>query len=122
MDIGLKLRGDKMDILTEATFGYTTRDTILAVILLGLGLVISVFGLASGLLATNRGRQSYKKWSGWTAPIIFFSLTVSLFVLASQFEEQQGYKAIIDDYNEVFENGYEIIGNEGRIYYLIESE
>ena len=115
MDIGLKLRGDKMEILTEATFGYTTIDAILLLITFILGMVSIIFVIESLY-------QVYKKESGLTPPILFSALAVIFLFSASQFEEQKGYKAIVDDYNEVFENGYEIIGNEGRIYHLVESE
>lgn len=105
-----------MEILSQTTSWF---EYIFAIVALG-GFSLLLIVVFIGFLLT-----SYKHPSDVTAGIGIF-IAIIAFAGLTVMGVNQGpdvtYKATITDFNEVYTQGYEIIGKDGKIYTLRESE
>lgn len=102
-----------MEILAEVETGLPTMSLVLGII----GIILCSIFITSALffvhdMATKNG------WDigGIVLSLLLISTGSVIFYFAANVEMKQGYEVIIHDYNEVYEQGYEIIDKRGEIY------
>ena len=110
-----------MEIIAESTLWF---EYIFVLFTTGMLVIICVLGFIGGL-ATIFDRTFYKNFSDYmltAAALLLTALFSAIFYGGIKAGPTVQYKAIITDFNEVYNNGYEIIDREGNIYILQESE
>jgi hypothetical protein len=110
-----------VEIVAESTLWF---EYIFVLSIIGICFIISVLGFIIGL-ATIFDRTFSKDFSGYAVTagsLLLTALFSAIFYGGIKAGPTVQYKATITDFNEVYNNGYEIIDREGDLYILQESE
>lgn len=100
-----------MEILSE-----TTRDLEYLVII-GIWFFIALIGIAMISSSIIEGRFKSELLMG----LIILSLSMFVLFRIKDIDNTE-YKVIITDFNEVYNNGYEIVDKDGKIYTVRKSD
>lgn len=100
-----------MEILSE-----TTRD-LEYLIIIGIWFFIALIGVAMIANSIIEGRFKSELLMG----LIILSLSMFVLFRIKDIDNTE-YKVIITDFNEVYNNGYEIVDKDGKIYTVRKSD
>ena len=100
-----------MEILSE-----TTRD-LEYLIIIGIWFFIALIGVAMIANSIIEGRFKSELLMG----LIILSLSMFVLFRIKDIDNTE-YKVIITDFNEVYNNGYEIVDKDGQIYTVRKSD